>query len=43
MRLLESVAEKKKDPVNGVYWEVKKEVRDELGLHNLPTTPPPAD
>jgi chromatin assembly factor 1 subunit A len=41
MRLLESVAEKKKDPVNGVYWEVKKEVRDELGLHNLPTTPPP--
>jgi chromatin assembly factor 1 subunit A len=42
MRMLESVAEKKKDSANGVYWEVKKEVRDELGLHNLPTSPPPS-
>jgi len=41
MRVLESIAEKKKDPVSGVYWEVKKDARDELGLQNLPNSPPP--
>jgi len=40
-RILESIAEKKKHPVSGSYWEVKQSVREELGLlEKLPSTPP---
>ena len=31
-RLLESIAEKKRHPEDGVYWEVKQDVADKLGL-----------
>jgi chromatin assembly factor 1 subunit A len=41
MRVFESIAEKKKHPINGggVYWEVKQSVRENLGLE-LPNEPP---
>jgi hypothetical protein len=38
-RLLEYVAEKKTDSGN-VYWAIKPETQQELGLENLPSTPP---
>jgi len=35
IRLLDSIAEKKRHPKGGVYWEVKKKVLEELGLQDL--------
>lgn len=34
-RKLDSIAEKKKHPAGGVYWEVKREILEELGLDRL--------
>jgi hypothetical protein len=42
MRILLSISEKKKHPVSGYYWEVKKDVREDLGLKDLPMSEPPA-
>jgi hypothetical protein len=35
MRKLDAIAEKKKNPSGGVYWEVKRDVLKELGLEEL--------
>ena len=34
-RKLDSIAEKKRNPNGGVYWEVKRELLEELGLDEL--------
>ena len=34
-RKLDSIAEKKRNPNGGVYWEVRQEVLEELGLNKL--------
>jgi chromatin assembly factor 1 subunit A len=40
MRILESVAEKRKHPVSGAYWQVKEPAKSELGLADLSSNPP---
>ena len=40
IRLVDAIAEKKKHPQGGVYWEVKEEVLENIGLQDLPSTPP---
>lgn len=42
LRVLDSFAEKKKSPGKGYYWEIKENVRSQLGLVDLPAvyTPP---
>ena len=42
VRLIEAVASKKKHPT-GVYWELKPEMREKLGLSNLPFKFPGTD
>lgn len=39
-RVLDAIAEKKKHPEGGVYWKIKEDVRDELGLDCLSSSPP---
>jgi hypothetical protein len=34
-RKLDSIAEKKRKPNGGVYWEVRRDVLEELGLNKL--------
>jgi hypothetical protein len=44
MRILLSISDKKKHPVSGFYWEVKKDICEELGLKDfLLNEPPPLD
>jgi hypothetical protein len=34
-RKLDSIAEKKRNPNGGVYWEVRRDILEELGLKNI--------
>jgi hypothetical protein len=34
-RKLDSIAEKKRNPNGGVYWEVRRDILEELGLKKL--------
>jgi chromatin assembly factor 1 subunit A len=40
LKILDEIAEKKKHPVRGIYWEIKQDSRVLLNLHDLPSDPP---
>lgn len=40
LRQLETVAVKKRHPEAGIYWQVRREIKEKLGLSHLPDDPP---
>lgn len=37
---METVAVKKRHPEAGIYWQVRREIKEKLGLSHLPDDPP---